>query len=194
MFWLRQRPQDLTEEASKPKLQLKTATVDSTFCSATSLRLTLQLTFETSGSVPILIRKEGFHIGRYLINRHLGGLRKGKREADVRQEFNTLWVLRNRLEGRTVDTSTFVRLTPGTTHIVPMEFYLSDINDVDDPQSLRPGNYLLEIQVSTWLDTNSIAARLQNEYKAEGYLWTNSVISDPLPFTISDKKMIGGCN
>jgi hypothetical protein len=177
-------------------LQLKATVVDSTYCEASNLRLTLQLTFHNTGSVPILLRKEGFRIGRYLINRDLGARRKGKREADVVPMMNSLWVLMNRLEGRTIDESVFVKLEPGGSYIVPMDLHLPFVQEDDSPSpdSLRRGNYLLQVLVWTWLDTETFANHLQYEKNADGFLWTKSVMSELTPFSVGQNKKIKDCN
>jgi hypothetical protein len=185
-----------TGRDTRPMLQLKATVVDSTYCEASNLRLTLQLTFHNTGSVPILLRKEGFRIGRYLINRDLGARRKGKREADVVPMMNSLWVLMNRLEGRTIDESVFVKLEPGGSYIVPMDLHLPFVQEDDSPSpdSLRRGNYLLQVLVWTWLDTETFANHLQYEKNADGFLWTKSVMSELTPFSVGQNKKIKDCN
>jgi hypothetical protein len=179
---------------SKPKLHLKAVILESVYCSSSNLRLHLRLTFQNTGAVPLLLRKEGFHIGEYLVSRDRGGGRKGKREIEASLEVSGFWIMDNMLQDRTFNESPFVRLAPQASHSIPTDIHLNSIDDIDDPDSLRPGNYLLEVLVNTWFDTRSTATRLQNQYKTEGYLWTKSVMSEPIPFTIAAQKVIKGCN
>lgn len=186
--------QQLIGGASKPRMRLRTAIVGSTYCTSSNLRLDLQLAFQNTGIVPLLLRKDGFYIGRYLVRRNLGARRKGKRKVDARLEISGDFVIRNMLQDRAFDESPFVRLSPGADHIVQNEIHITSIDDHADPNSLQPGNYLLQVLVSTWLDTPSTATRFQKEHKSAGYLWTKSVMSEPIPFTISEERAIRGCN
>ena len=70
---------------------------------------------------------------------------------------------------------------------------------VSDPRArpfpeinLRGGTHLLQIAVGTWpyvADPEPI----QREWKGKGFLWTDGLLSEPMPFTVDKDEPITKC-
>jgi hypothetical protein len=184
------------KNAPGPKLLLTATVVDSAFCSSSTLRLTLELSFNNIGSKPILLRKDGFRVGRYKVSRNAEEMRAGKYELNVAPMMNSIGILKYRLEGKpATDDSGLMTLEPGTTHTVPIELSIPFIEagKQGSRNSLSPGNHSLEILVWTWIDSESFATRWREKWRDRGYLWTKSVASEPITFTVAQEKVISPC-
>lgn len=178
------------------KLDLTATVVQSAFCSASNLRLSLQLSFHNTGSEPILLRKDGFRVGRYKVSRNAEELMSGKYELNAAPMMNSIEILKFRLEGKpTPDDSVFITLESGTTHTVPIQLNIPFIQEGNgrSQNSLSPGDHSLQILVWTWLDSESFATRLREKWRYRGYLWTKSIASKPIPFTVMKEKLISAC-
>lgn len=184
------------KQLSAPKLELTGAVRDSVYCSAANLRLTLQLSFHNTGSRPILLRKDGFPVGRYKVSRDKQQLRAGKYELNIAPMMNSVGILKHRLEGKAIDQSAFITLEPAATHTVLIQLNIPFIEESKQrsQDSLAPGDYLLQVLVWTWLDSQSFATQSREKWKDQGYLWTKSITSEPIPFTVTKERIISACS
>jgi hypothetical protein len=178
------------------KLILKPSIVESTYCSASNLRLTLTLTFTNAGSEPIILRKEGFFISRYVVSSDVETLNKGKHELTVRGEPGSPMLVKHRLQDKIdMAESLVTTIAPGASHTATVHLYVPYIYDPThpSPDSLRSGDHVLQLTVWTWLDTESVAASLREQWRTRGFLWTKTVVSEPVLFKVSDAKSISPC-
>lgn len=181
----------------RPKLILKPTVVASTYCSASNLRLTLKLTFTNSGSEPILLRKEGFFVSRYFVSSDLEALNKRRHELNVRGVPSSVMIIKHRLQDKVgLAESLVTHLETGASHVATIQLYVPYIYDATDPRAnaLRPGDHVLQLLVWTWLDTKPFAASLQKQWRTRGFLWTETLVSEPVLFTVSNTKTISGCS
>jgi hypothetical protein len=63
-----------------------------------------------------------------------------------------------------------------------------------DADLLRPGSHILEIRVRTWSEQEDATMRLRERWSTYGYLWTRSIISQPMMFTIAEHPQVVGCS
>lgn len=83
----------------------------------------------------------------------------------------------------------FAILQPGGSYDTDTEIRLSI--GVKDAAALRPGEvplgeHVLQVKVPTWPAGEEMAARLGALWRERGDLWTKSVTSEPMPFTVAD--------
>ena len=183
--------------ATWPKLELTATVLNSAYCSASNLRLTLQLAFHNTGSEPILLRKDGFSIGRYTVSADAADLMGGKYELNAAPMMNSVGILQYRFEGKVgFNESALVTLEPGDTHQVVVPLSIPFIKEAKQRSStsLVPGDHVLQILVWTWLDSEAFATRLRKQWSNQGYLWTKSVISQPIQFGVTREKTISPCS
>lgn len=184
------------KQLSAPKLELTGVVRNSEYCSASNLRLTLQLSFHNPGLRPVLLRKDGFRVGRYKVSRDEQQLRAGKYELNVAPMMNSVGILKYRLEDKATDQSAFITLEPTATHKVLIQLNIPFIEESKQrsQDSLAPGDYVLQVLVWTWLDSQSFATQSREKWKDRGYLWTKSITSEPMPFTVTKERIISACN
>ena len=182
--------------SSKALLELKTTVLEANYCSDSILRLTLQLSFQNTGSIPILLRTDGFRVGRYMVSRSEAHLKAAKYELDVAPMMNSIGILKYRLEGRAkTEGAGLVTLEPGGTHTATthVSIPVSDYKKQDSQGQLEAGSHLLQVVVWTWLDSEAFAARSRETYHSKGYLWTKSMKSDPIPFDVTKERVVSPC-
>ena len=184
------------KQESGPKLEMTATIMDSSYCSSSLLRLSLKLSFQNTGTRPILLRRDGFRVGRYTVSRSLDEFRGAKYQMDVAPMMNSVGILRYKLEGKPETLqSRLVVLEPGNTHTATTEIRIPVTADERrrSQDALAVGDHLLQIVVWTWLDSESFATRSKEMLKDQGYLWTQSIHSTPIPFKVSKERVISPC-
>jgi hypothetical protein len=79
--------------------------------------------------------------------------------------------------GRSYDTYTEVRLLLAPTDKPP-----------PGPGRVPPGEHVLQVTIPTWPADGEMASRLTRLWREQGDLWTSSVTSEPMPFTVEDGR------
>lgn len=178
---------------SKPELQLTTEVEDAKYCESDYLRLQLRLRYYNSGNQAIILSRYSETIWAYFISKSVND---AKRENYEQSYSPSPW----RPSEPSVDTEEpdeqlFVILNPGDSYEVsaPAHFpFLYDGKD-DDPSLLRPGNHVLEIRAGTWPGKQDITTKLRERWRVHGYLWTESVRSQPMTFNIAKNPQVVKC-
>jgi hypothetical protein len=60
-------------------------------------------------------------------------------------------------------------------------------------KKLSPGNYVLQLSVLTWHYANASNIEWREKWRQKGHLWTNSVTSQPMSFTVYKNPVVTGC-
>lgn len=94
--------------------------------------------------------------------------------------------------------------TPGTSFTVlhPGQFYEAEeeitifvrrTHNGKESDGLPPGDYFLQVIVSTWPESVSLAESLRKRWQAIGLLWSGALKSEPAPFRINEKRREINC-
>lgn len=180
---------------STPQLQLTTEVLDAKFCESDYLRLQLRLRYFNSGAQAIILSRYSDAIWGYFISK---SLEHAKREKYEQKYSPTLW---RPGELPPVDTEepneqAFVILNPADSYEVTAQAdfpYLYDGKD-EDPELLRPGSHVLEIRAGTWPGQQDLVPKLRERWRALGYLWTESIMSQPMTFNIPKTRQVVDCS
>ena len=182
---------------TQERVKLTTAIMRRWSCFPGTLNLALKLSFRNAGAEPVILSKR-ILLGRIMISRNPEDAAAGKYALSLRYTdfagedepgfgFNI-----------PTDLSGFVILRPGeayeseesvsfTTHLpaVPGTKPLPEIN-------LTDGTNFLQIEVGTWpyvADPDPI----REKWKRKGLLWTQGLLSAPMPFTADEDAPVTKC-
>lgn len=163
---------------ARPKLELTTTVLHSEYCSSPSnLALTLQLRFTNVGNEPILLQKKSSVIGGYMISRTLR--KAANRDYLEAASFTLDWTAAG-FTPDTPDRSAFTKLGPGESYSTERELRIPVFEEKD----LQAGKYFLQIKVPTWYYDPNRSSEFRGRWKQEGFLWTATITSIPMPFEV----------
>jgi hypothetical protein len=178
----------------KEQLQLTTSIIQQKYCNngSPSLRVKLLLDYKNVGTCILILYKGSSLVSRYLVSRNTKAAAARDYVQDVRLELRPLEKDHN-----------FDELTPRDDFVVlrPNDHYKAE-SDVDlpmkdsanpNPDFLGPGNYFLQINVSTWNESADLARKLRDRWRQQGTLWLDSVLSEPMSFTVEEHPKIVSC-
>lgn len=192
-------------EQAKPvlevsRLRLTTSLVSSQYCkepgsdTSINLRLKLRLQYTNLGQQPLILYKYDNSISRTMVSR------------DPADAFNQryLWdmSLTTVTGGKDVTiesaapSTSFSVLAPGQFYETETEttvFVRRKING-GESDGLAPGQYLLQVIVSTWPESGDLAKRLSERWQANGLLWSKPLKSEPMAFKIHAKRKEVNCS
>jgi hypothetical protein len=178
------------------QLQLTTSVVRGCYASertTTTLRWTLRLTYTNVGRQPILLDKKSSLIPRSLVSRSLKDAAAEKYESDTTSTFLDVRKAGVRTEAAPEEDA-FVTLKPGESYSLEANYGVHLYDGTKESQDfLRPGNHFLQVRVATWYYLHS-----PEEYRArwrdKGYLWSQTVTSLPMPFSVNKQNNTLPCS
>lgn len=192
---LRVEGQSKRRANSAPELQLTTEVVDAKFCQSDYLRLQLRLRYYNSGNQAIILSRYSNSIRGYFISKSVNDAKREKYE----QSYSPMggWIGLPELDDtEEPNQQEFVILNPGGSYEVTAQADLTFLYDGkdEDPTLLRPGSHVLEIKAGTWPRNQDIATKLRERWRARGYLWTQSIVSQPMTFSIAKSPQVVKCS
>lgn len=184
---------------SSPTLRLKIKVAEQRYCKSqvsrkTSLLMKLQLNYTNVGEEPIILYKSSSDIIEFMISRNLENMTIG--QFDVRA---TQTAVTDGMPLHVDDLSPgkfFAIVSPGKSFEVRSELSLEVLpnnNDTSLPSILATGKHYLQIRVATWPMADASVANLRERWKNIGVLWSDSVISLPIQFTVEKQSKIPLC-
>lgn len=170
-------------------LQLATSIIDEMYCD-NQLRLALQLKYTNVGSQRLILDRYSSAVFRSLVSLNAEEARAQRYEQDVQLTTNVINI--NPLAEQ-LPNENFVILEPGDSYTTRTQVIIfTDRADTDSPR-LAAGEYVLQIKVQTWYDSEKLAKRLRNLWKPTGFLWTADVTSTPMPFRVKPDAVAVKC-
>jgi hypothetical protein len=191
-------PYDVAARAdARGRVELTTTIIRQWSCFPDSLELALKLSFRNAGAEPVILSKR-ILLGRIIVSRTPEDAAARKYELSLRYTdfpgedepgfgFNT-----------PTDLTNFVVLRPGEVYeseeSVSFMTYLPALHrprphpEVD----LRDGIHFLQIGVGTWPYVAD-ADPIQDKWKDKGLLWTQGLLSAPMPFTADKDEPATKC-
>lgn len=177
-----------------PELQLTSEVIGERFCESGYLRLQLRLRYFNSSNQPVILSRQSNTIMTYFISKTLNDAKKQKYEQKYSPMQSPIGEP-EQFDDEPPNEQAFVVLEPAAAYEVTAVAHLPFIYDGtnDDADLLRPGRHVLEIRVQTWLGQQDAATKLRERWRAHGYLWSKSIISRPMIFSIAERPAIVGC-
>jgi hypothetical protein len=178
-----------------PQIQLTTEVVDAKFCESDYLRLQLRLRYFNSGDQPIILYRQSTTIMTYFISKtieHADVEKYGQKYSPMQSAVGPLELI----DSEKPNEQTFVILKPATSYETSTHAHFPFIFDgkSKDSNLLRPGRHILQIRVRTWPEQQDTALSLRERWRTYGYLWTRSVVSQPMTFNIEKHRQVVGCS
>ena len=177
------------------QLKLETAIVDQYYCPGDDdldgLSLNLKLEFTNVGAQTIILDRDSSQIGQMIVSKNDNGV-VGDREANP----VFTWVSSGEWKATTADLNRlFVTLMPNETYetTTTARVFVFRENRSGIPGAVGNGKHFLRLRVSTWFGSRADADRLQESWKERGKVWTNSVLSEPMPFTVVPNRRLTKC-
>ncbi|SRR6266496_4066917 len=176
-------------------LRLIISAVETRYCSPSNLEVTLRLEFKNYGDSVLLFRKNNLVMSRYMISRTLKAASSKDYEMEVSPMVNTVLLPKLDAEAE-FDNSGFEILKPGDSYATSKKFRIPFVSHsrAGTHDSLKSGNYFLQIQIWTWYESPLLLEKLRSRWRPKGYLWSDPVISSPMPFTIARKQSVSNCD
>jgi len=187
--------QSASRPNSTPGLELTTEVVDAKFCESDYLRLQLRLRYFNSGNQPVILSRQSNTIMTYFISQTTSHANREKYE----QKYSPMQAavgIPIPVDTQEPNEQIFVILKPAASYEVTTQAHLPFILDGKDEDSdlLRPGRHVLQIRVRTWSASQEVSIKLRERWRTHGYLWTRSIISRPMTFTIAKHPQVVRCS
>jgi hypothetical protein len=175
------------------RVELTTTIIRRRSCSPNTLGLDLMLSFRNAGAEPVILSKR-ILLGRIMVSRSPEDAAAGKYLRAIRYSL----FADEEKTGSAFETPTnlsgFVLLRPGemykseenvslTTYVPAMTAGARSFPEID----FSRGTYFLQLGVGTWpyvADPEPI----REKWKANGFLWTQGLNSEPMPFTADNAE------
>lgn len=157
-------------------LQLTTSIINQRYCRDGRLIFMLRYDFRNVKGEPILLDKRSSIVQGYGISRNPQEAVEGKYKIAVHYLLG--------IDGKLMtldpipDVSQFVTLKAGEVYSAAHEFI------VLPDRKLNAGAYVLHFSVITWHYPAASNIKWRENWHNKGYLWTNPVISQPMPFVV----------
>lgn len=179
---------------TRTALQLDTSVVETRYCSPSNLEVNLRLEFKNTGAAVLLFPKNSLVMSRYMVSRTLKAASRKDYELDVSPMVNTALMPKLDTEAA-FDNLGFEILKPGDSYATNRKFRIPFVSHrhAVTQDSLRPGDYFLQIKVWTSYESPLVVEKLRSRWRQEGYLWSDPLTSSPMPFAIPRKQKVSQC-
>lgn len=123
-----------------------------------------------------------------MISRTLKAALRGKYDQETSSRFIAVKAMRAAgfLE-RPPEESEFLTLLPGETHSVETEYGVEADGDLSPKNGLVSAQHFIQVMVTTWYFYDDPKEYVE-KWRDNGYLWTKSVKSQPMSFTIKRNR------
>lgn len=176
------------EDAYHAQLKLSTSIAKETYCSDGQIRYSLLYKFTNVGKQTVVLTRFRPVVVRYMISANEKAAVKRNHEAVA----HILSGFSSESASLTLkfDEKHFIVLTTGDAYEVKDELSVSIENEKG--KRLRAGTHTLQVVVQTWpYSASNIEWR--EKWNKTGYLWSDSLLSDPMPFVIAKRPSVSDC-
>lgn len=175
-------PMSAGEDRYHASLQLTTSIMEQNHCSSGEIQYLLNFKFRNVGKKIILLDRLIPVVTNYMVSA------SEKKALERKYEANTHVLIGINNAG--FDETRIVVLKSGESYDVKERFSVSADDDKDKP--LRPGTHFLQVVVSTW-DHPLSNIEWRQKLTDKGYLWTDSILSEPMPFIVPNRPFTSTC-
>lgn len=177
------------------QLRVETAIVSQYYCREDSdldrLTLNLNLKYTNIGSQSIILAKGSSEHSQMIVSENENGAVGG---VEINPTFTHIWGDQYSVTPQDL-SRLFVILKPKDsyrTKTIAGVFVLR-ANRSGIGGAVGNGNHFLQLRVRTWPLSWELTNRLETAWKNKGALWTRSVISEPMAFTVIPKRRLTKC-
>lgn len=179
--------------AQQDSLQLTTSILEKKYCHNGQLRLTLQLNYANLGTRPLILYKFSVAVFQSLVSVDMEDARAERYRQEIDFMVNLLGALEPSNEA--VPGDDFVVLEPHNVYTTKTHVLIFTDRVAAAPSNkLSAGEYVLQVRVHTWHENEKLAKRLSKRWRPIGFLWTDDVISLPMPFSIEPQPQVSDCS
>ncbi|HZS48288.1 MAG TPA: hypothetical protein VFC63_24680 [Blastocatellia bacterium] len=182
------QPTVRADQRETGSLALKASILKQEYCSDFSvenIKLELHLSYLNTGSNNIVLDRTDVHIQNYRIGKTERLLASGKSEFDYVRD-TEIFLVNPRQKPNPPDDTGFVILKPGESFDSQTTMFIF-LKIRRSRYIISPGSHVLDVTVSTWKYSEDLIPSFRTRVDQKGYLWTNSLTSQPLHFTIEAK-------
>jgi hypothetical protein len=191
-------PQVDTPDKKLP-LRLKTSVLGQRYCKepgsdvSDNLRLRLRLQYINVGQDQLILYKHDNTVFREMISH----------DPQEAMENRYIWDLslmvittNDEMINSQVPGTSFVLLPSGHSLEAETEvtIFAKRSSKGKESDGLPPGEYFLQVSVSTWPESAGFAEILRNRWQSFGTLWSSSITSEPMPFKIEGNRKVMNCS
>ena len=180
------RTESGAQTTARGQLQLTTSIIKHWSCGPGNLSLALKLSFRNAGTEPVILSKR-ILMGGLMVSRDLDDAAAKKYELSLRY---TDYSAEPGFGFKSpTDLSAFSILRPGEVYEseehVSVPTHLGEQPAADPRRGLQlsDGTHYLQITVGTWPYV-APAAPLRRKWRDKGLLWSQGLVSSPMPFTV----------
>ena len=173
-----------------PRLSLTIDEIKQKYCldgDLTELVQELRFNYRNSGHVTIMLDKRAASVSRYVISRNLEMLSNREYEVDEKR------LLKYPDQDLGLDESDFKVLRPGGTYSLENKLVITSYSFVPQQDHFSNGDHVLVLSVVTWFHDPDIIPQWRERWHDKGYLWTDTIKSEPLVFTVPREPIIEMC-
>jgi hypothetical protein len=182
---------------SKP-LKLTVKVVDQKYCTGDAdldgLRINVRLVYINTSNRPLILYKGSNLISRIMISNSLAKIEAGRYEVD--SSVTQLTAGGGQCFNGTVPPSRcFVILPPASSYEVQGTIGILVIRDYGRKiaGAVGSGEHVVQVQVSTWPNSEALAEKLHRRWERSGCLWYGPITSEPLTFTVQKQREVVDC-
>jgi hypothetical protein len=183
---------DQTSDA--PNLEMTVKTVGGEYCVGDNdldiLLLKLRLTFTNKGKEPLILFKGSSLIDTIKISRNVADALAQRYEADISQTQLTAGA--KQCYRGAVPNKCFVILAPRGSYEVDTKVRIlvvrGDVRKIGG--AVMSGDHALQVNVSTWHETDKLAKNLRARWRRSGTLWSQPLTSAPIRFSVSKQHQL----
>lgn len=171
----------------KPGLRLTTRIVAHKYCSRGGMLLTLASEYTNMGDQNLILFKYALPAFQYMVSKNAEAARTKHYEQVISPTMG--YGPSNIQFGNAPPPDYFVLLRPQQSYTpvntINVLVITTDVDKEVGKDDLRPGDHVLQLNVSTWPLEDNLVAKLQNRWQQFGRLWTKPVLSVPMTFRIA---------
>ncbi len=177
------------EDAHHAKLKLTTSIVDEHYCADQRVHYSLLFKFTNVGQQAMILDRFRPVVSQYMVSGSQRAASARKYQAHAR---TLLGLDEEAMDAQSnLDESRFIVLKAGNSYEVKETFSLSIQDDRGRP--LRSGRHILQVVVLTWYHPRTSNIEWREKWSQRGYLWSDSVLSDPMPFVVPKRLSVSHC-
>ena len=162
--------------------ELTASILDQRYCTDGGLIFRLRYDFRNKKGETILFDKRSSIVPGYTISRNAQLAAAGKHKISVHY-------LLGIDDNPNPDISQFVTLKAGESYSSDHQFRV-----LGSDEKLEPGGYVLQFSVITWNYETASNIAWREKWRDKGYLWTNFLESQPMPFVIDKHPQFVQCH
>lgn len=173
-----------------PNLQFSLKKISLNYCSQSLASLDLELVFNNSSQIPIILFRDSKTWLSYKIIK-LNANQNEKKEREIRRILNIGKILNLEEEPK---LEQFVILSNKQEFRLKGGLYIYLYDGSEDTEGdLQNGQYELEVKLLTWYFHPYFVDDYRKKWSETGYLWSDTLTSTRLPFEIHKNRIITSC-